>query len=93
MGDKKLFSDCFDRYVQLSGASAQAGGVSLEERTQMTAEMMQAASQIGLDRIQLFTQRGLYVRRLLEAVGAGDNVPRAEVKVRVLVSLKVRRKK
>ena len=78
MGDKKLFSDCFDRYVQLSGASAQAGGVSLEERTQMTAEMMQAASQIDLDRIQLFTQRGLYVRRLLEAVGAGDNVPRAE---------------
>ena len=72
MGDKKLFSDCFDRYVQLSGASAQAGGVSLEERTQMTAEMMQAASQIDLDRIQLFTQRGLYVRRLLEAVGAGD---------------------
>ena len=72
MGDKKLFSDCFDRYVQLSGASAQAGGVSLEERTQMTAEMMQAASQIGLDRIQLFTQRGLYVRRLLEAVGAPD---------------------
>ena len=78
MGDKKLFSDCFDRYVQLSGASAQAGGVSLEERTQMTAEMMQAASQIDLDRIQLFTQRGLYVRRLLEAVGAGDNVPRGE---------------
>ena len=83
MGDKKLFSDCFDRYVQLSGASAQAGGVSLEERTQMMAEMMQAASQIGLDRIQLFTQRGLYVRRLLEAVGApdigaGDNVPRGE---------------
>ena len=72
MGDKKLFSDCFDRYVQLSGASAEAGGVSLEERTQMTAEMMQAASQIGLDRIQLFTQRGLYVRRLLEAVGAPD---------------------
>ena len=83
MGDKKLFSDCFDRYVQLSGASAQAGGVSLEERTQMMAEMMQAASQIDLDRIQLFTQRGLYVRRLLEAVGApdigaGDNVPRGE---------------
>ena len=83
MGDKKLFSDCFDRYVQLSGVSAQAGGVSLEERTQMTAEMMQAASQIDLDRIQLFTQRGLYVRRLLEAVGApdigaGDNVPRGE---------------
>ena len=72
MGDKKLFSDCFDRYVQLSGASAQAGGVSLEERTQMMAEMMQAASQIDLDRIQLFTQRGLYVRRLLEAVGAPD---------------------
>ena len=78
MGDKKLFSDCFDRYVQLSGASAQAGGVSLEERTQMTAEMMQAASQIDLDRIQLFTQRGLYVRRLLEAVGAPDVAPRGE---------------
>ncbi len=72
-GDKKTFSDCFDRYMRLSGEDQPEDGLSPEAHTEITAQMMQAASQIGLDRIQLFTQRGLYVRRLLEAAPKSEN--------------------
>ena len=66
--DKKLFSRCFDRFFELMPPEHKHESQQIE----MTAELMQRAREIDLDRIELFTQRGLYIRRLLEGTeGAG----------------------
>ena len=63
--DKKAFNSCFDRYFLLR---APQDGASSEAQESQMAEMMQAAKDIELDKIELFTQRGLYVRRLVDEV-------------------------
>lgn len=60
--DKIAFNRCFDKYIQLMPPQEQ-------NQTAQLAEMMAAAQKIKLDKIELFTQRGIYVRRLMEATG------------------------
>lgn len=72
--DKKIFDKCFERYVQLmpktkNGEDKKANAEEIEQM----AEMMSVASEIELDKIQLFTQRGLFIRRLMEGMGSNGN--------------------
>lgn len=55
-----------------SGEGSGGGGGSGLSMDAMCAEIMQAAEEVGLENMEFQTQRGVYRRRLLDALGDGE---------------------
>ena len=43
-----------------------------DSRVELTVEMAEAAKEVDLEDIQVFTQKGLYTRKIMEAMGLAD---------------------
>ncbi|MGJ8686175.1 MAG: VWA domain-containing protein [Spongiibacteraceae bacterium] len=56
----------------LAEGSSEQSGQDDQSREQMLADVMRAAEQVSLENIQFQTQRGVYRRRILDALAAGQ---------------------
>ena len=80
--DRKVFDACFERYFSVGRLPQESEHAAAPpplspveaglQRGALRFALMRAASEVNLQGIRLFTQRGLYVRRLLEAAGMGE---------------------
>lgn len=77
--EKAAFAECFERFFDSggmrgeapSGAGRSALGRQLlaDDRAGLMLAMAQAASDVGLEGIVLFTQKGLYTQRIMDRMG------------------------
>ena len=56
----------------------QESETSKKDATDIARQMMEIARDIKLEEISLFTQRGLYIRRLLEGMGGNQDTPQTK---------------
>ena len=71
--EKAIFADCFERYFSSALTKSPTSDAAADEtglRQKDAVDIMLAADAVGLRDAQVFTQQGLFVRRVMEALGA-----------------------